>query len=337
MIQHQIFLCKPDFLKIAKRKKTEGRVKVSEKERKGFLWRLTSSRETGKAEHLEKLQGEKPEQLGKAKKAYASMNQLDEQLRYKSRNIFLSAPGGYGKTHILTNALRPVLEDRYGETEMWVTATTGIAAIDIEGYTIHSQSSLQRGYGAAISLIEDMKLVQKNRWLKVKVIVIDEISMMGAPFLNLLDEVGRIIRKSKLPFGGVRLIVVGDFGQLPPIGELVRIKGSEAAGVKYKRQPIQYAFEAEAWKASKFLCYRPIHCWRYDINSRIGIFLQSLRLASTVTMEIYTELKDLLRKNEPKLETSSILCSKKAAAAEYSVARLKALEGEEETYFGKGD
>ena len=140
-----------------------------------------------------------------------------ESMHVCRRNILLSAPTGYGKTHVIGNVLRAALEKEYGKDGVWVTVSTGLAALALEGVTFQSAAGLKRGNKKAQELVNEMKADVKKRWRLVRAIIIEELSMLGADFMDLLDEVGRIMKKSKAAFGGVVVLLVDDLAQLAPV------------------------------------------------------------------------------------------------------------------------
>lgn len=156
------------------------------------------------------------------------------------RNVFLTGEPGSGKTHTI-NQYIPYLKQL--KINVAITASTGIAATHINGMTIHSWS----GIGIKKKLTDtDIRKVRKYRGKKIDktaVLVIDEISMLDASVLNLVDMVCRVIKGSELPFGGMQVIFVGDFFQLPPVR-----REDEA--------PYKFAFESRAWQtANPAVCY----------------------------------------------------------------------------------
>lgn len=82
----------------------------------------------------------------------------------RGNNILLSAPAGFGKSHVITNVLRPALEKQYGKKLVWITASTGLAALALEGATIHSAAGVKRGNGLARDIVNEMKLGVRERW-----------------------------------------------------------------------------------------------------------------------------------------------------------------------------
>ena len=148
------------------------------------------------------------------------------------KNIFLTGPGGSGKSYLI-HKLRDELQD---SLQFSVTSTTGVSSYLIKGQTIHRFSGI--GILSHNYIIKDViKKMKKNkaipRILECDVLVIDEISMLGKKYVNVLNETFKIIRKNQKPFGGICLIVTGDFYQLPPIND-------------------DYAFESESWLEAEF-------------------------------------------------------------------------------------
>jgi len=121
--------------------------------------------------------------------------------------------------------LRSVVEDlkrRYGHDHVAVCAPTGVAAVNVGGQTLHSLA------GAGVpTVVKDFQKcrghVPAKKWLKLQALVIDEIGMVAANYLDWLDSVVRSIRKNpNAPFGGIQLIFCGDFAQLPPLRRAAR-------------------------------------------------------------------------------------------------------------------
>jgi len=144
------------------------------------------------------------------------------------QNLFITGEAGTGKSFML-NYIIQELKDL--QKVVAVTATTGLAAAALGGGTIHAFA----GVGLAKDPVKNIigKVMGTSgtvkRWRDTQVLIIDEISMMDAALFSLLDEVGRTARKFDKPFGGLQLILCGDFLQLPPV---------ETSG---------FAFEAKVW------------------------------------------------------------------------------------------
>lgn len=138
-----------------------------------------------------------------------------------NRHILLVGPAGAGKS-VNIRLLRKYAHSKgLKEEEFVVVSTTGVSAINIEGQVFHSffgigcmrdnhQKLMER-------LLRNEKL--KSRIKKVKVLVIDEISMMGSTPFIFVDKLCKFVRQNSTPFGGIQLILTGDFLQLPPVEE----------------------------------------------------------------------------------------------------------------------
>ena len=101
----------------------------------------------------------------------------------------------------------------------YFTASTGLAAVNISGQTLHSFAGVGLGEGDPRDLLQRVQVQQhaRRRWESCKTLVIDEISMIDRGLFDKLEYIARTIRKNPLPFGGIQLILTGDFLQLPPV------------------------------------------------------------------------------------------------------------------------
>ena len=156
-------------------------------------------------------------------------------------NVFLTGEPGAGKTHTINEYLRYL---RARKIEVAVTASTGIAATHVGGMTIHSWSGA--GIRPQLSKYEVEEIAGREyiakRIMRAKVLIIDEVSMLGAYMLDMVDSVIKAVKRNELPFGGLQIIFVGDFFQLPPVSR--------------EREKISFAYESPAWEAAK-----PVACY----------------------------------------------------------------------------
>lgn len=157
-------------------------------------------------------------------------------------SVFLTGEPGSGKTHTINQYVAYLRE--YG-IEPAITASTGIAATHIGGMTIHAWS----GIGIKKYLAEeDLDQLSTNERLvrrisQTAVLIIDEISMLSAETLSMVDAVTRSIRRNEEPFGGMQVVFVGDFFQLPPVSRA----GDAVAS---------FAFKSPVWtEARTIVCY----------------------------------------------------------------------------------
>lgn len=169
-------------------------------------------------------------------------------------NVFLTGEPGSGKTHTIN---RYVAYLRERDIEPAITASTGIAATHIGGMTIHSWS----GTGIKTKLdkydldkIASTEYIAK-RVLRAQVLIIDEVSMLLSETLSMIDAVCREIKRSPDPFGGLQIILVGDFFQLPPIVKN-EIKEDNAQSTLLEESLTRFAYDSPVWKrANPIVCY----------------------------------------------------------------------------------
>lgn len=176
-------------------------------------------------------------------------------------NVFLTGEPGSGKTHTVNSYVAYLREHNI---EPAITASTGIAATHIHGMTIHSWSGI--GIKERLSDYDLDKIASNERVAKrimhTGVLIIDEVSMLSASTFSMVDAVCRTIRRSTKPFGGLQVVLVGDFFQLPPVvkrnfaaeedvptDELV-FEGDD------KPPATQFAYNAAAWRTlNPIVCY----------------------------------------------------------------------------------
>lgn len=164
----------------------------------------------------------------------------------QGESLFFTGSAGTGKSVLLKKTIK-ALQEKYRSEEIAVTASTGLAAHHVGGTTVHSFSGIGLGNGTVLQLVKTVRRNRKavHRWKYTKVLIIDEVSMIDGRLLDKLDHVAREIRKTfHLPFGGIQLVLTGDFFQLPPVS---KIQYSED-GTEVK-DDAHFAFESEAWKS----------------------------------------------------------------------------------------
>jgi ATP-dependent DNA helicase PIF1 len=163
-------------------------------------------------------------------------------MQESGENLFLTGEAGTGKSTLL-KYFRQITEKN-----IVVLAPTGVAALNVDGQTIHSFCS----FGPDITLSKVKKLgptTSKFQLLqKLNIIVVDEISMVRADLLDCLDKFLRLNGPMpNLPFGGLQMVFIGDLYQLPPVEN----KG-EGGGGLFKEYQSQYFFDSHVFKGSKF-------------------------------------------------------------------------------------
>lgn len=171
-------------------------------------------------------------------------NILIKTFKSNESNIFLTGPAGSGKSYIVKDFIKWFRNiETYGDLE--VLAPTAIAALNIGGKTL---ASFFKTF--IFNNVDEINLKNYKKgtiaWSfisKISVIVVDEISMVSDDYLTLMDLILKTVHKNHKPFGGVRMIFIGDFLQLPPIDKKEYWDKSEV--VK------KWAFKAPVWKEAK--------------------------------------------------------------------------------------
>ena len=158
------------------------------------------------------------------------------ELFRKGSNMFLTGPGGTGKTHLIHEFVKHA---KVAGKNIQVCALTGCAALLLQcgASTIHSWSGIRLAKGESSQVIAS---VMKNRravknWKSIDILIIDEVSMMSHKIFDVLEYCGRYIRGSGKSFGGIQIVFSGDFFQLGPISEL----NSPESG--------EFCFESPKW------------------------------------------------------------------------------------------
>lgn len=190
-------------------------------------------------------------------------------------NVFLTGEPGSGKTYVINKYIAWL---EACKVKVAVTASTGIAATHIGGMTIHSWS----GVGARETLtaydLEHISTQKKviDKIKKTHVLIIDEISMLNAQMLDMVNIICKKVRGSEEPFGGLQVVFVGDFFQLPPITRM--------------GESLRYGFESRAWEEAKpLVCYLSEQFRQED--EQLLSLLQSIR-RNQIEDDHYTLLQE---------------------------------------------
>jgi ATP-dependent DNA helicase PIF1 len=138
----------------------------------------------------------------------------------EGNSFFFTGAAGTGKSYALREIIR-IMKAFYSAEELQIVAPTGMAALALGGCTIHSFAGIGLGAEDAEYLVDKIKKNRKSlqRWRSVRVLIIDEVSMLSGELLDKLEYIANNVRpRSELPFGGIQIVLCGDFFQLPPIG-----------------------------------------------------------------------------------------------------------------------
>lgn len=206
------------------------------------------------------------------------MKQVDALKILKAgKNVYLTGPAGSGKTYIVKEYISYLTA--HG-VNVALTASTGIAATHIGGTTIHSWSGM--GIKDSLSEMHIDSLTEKEylwkRYQKTEVLIIDEVSMMSASMFDSLDRLCCAMRRNNNPFGGMQIILSGDFFQLPPIAR----QGEQA----------DFIYNSRAWRESDIrICYLSEQ-HRQENDDALGSILAEMRSG-----EVSEETGELLRQH----------------------------------------
>lgn len=178
--------------------------------------------------------------------AYLNTLETLERVFTKRENVLMHGPGGTGKSFTI-NAIHKVAKQR--GIQCAVTSTTGISALGLpEGRTIHSfsglkkasmtldklRANLQRGRGVSIGVMQD--------WRRTELLIVDEISMLGASFLEKLHLVASVLRGNAAFMGGLQVVFSGDFLQLPPVLDQYVFTSPVFARARFHRVNFEVSF-----------------------------------------------------------------------------------------------
>lgn len=165
--------------------------------------------------------------------------QLAYDLALNGKSIFVSGAAGCGKSYVIEQIVRALSKK---QSRYQICAPTGVAAVNVRGKTLHRYFGL-KPWIKSIEQYLSAPRRKEHDVVRLDVLIIDEISMVSAEMFDLLDAICRLERGRKSaklsakPFGGLQLLIFGDFYQLPPVI------------TDFKTTTKVYAFESTAWKA----------------------------------------------------------------------------------------
>lgn len=179
----------------------------------------------------------------------------------EGRNVFVTGGAGSGKSYLLN-----FLKRNYAYLGLEVTASTGIAAVNIGGITIHSWAGIGLANLPIDQIVRNVlspKLSRIRRRIKrARALAIDEISMISAELFEIIDQVLQAVRANSKPMGGLQILLFGDFLQLPPISRTGKFN---------------FCFNSAVWKALNFQTFILEKIFRQS-DKRLVKILNNLRL-----------------------------------------------------------
>jgi ATP-dependent DNA helicase PIF1 len=235
------------------------------------------------------------------------------------KNVFLTGPGGTGKSHLLK-----IFIERYNkinilsdsEKELYVTSTTGISSLLINGKTLHSYAGIGLGNKSYDFYIDKIKknYKLKNRWRNTKILIIDEISMLEPELFEKLEIIARKVRNNEKKFGGIQLVISGDFLQLPPVNSN------------------KLCFESNIWSDMIDKTFYFQENLRQD-NKEFQDILNKIRLGN-VDEDVKNCLTSCINRNKTNLLIEpTILYSKRHMVKEYNSDKLKLLSSNDKQIY----
>lgn len=181
-------------------------------------------------------------------------------------NVFYTGSAGTGKS-VLLRELVSQLQRKFGASAIAVTASTGLAAVNIGGQTINRFAGIGLGRGTVDEMFSKAKKSRvTEKWRRTKVLILDEVSMIDATLFSKLNHLAKKIMKSNKPFGGIQVVLTGDFFQLPPVAE--------------KGQASSFCFQAECWKEVVHKTVLLHKVFRQQGDTELIDMLNCLRLGS---------------------------------------------------------
>ncbi len=228
-------------------------------------------------------------------------------------NVCITGAAGTGKSFLLK-----LIKDHF--PHIHITASTGVAAVNVGGVTIYSWAGIGKG---ALPPAEIVKFIYSGPGTKIrrqirkaKLLAIDEISMISASVLNLLDQVFQEVRQNDLPFGGIQMVLIGDFFQLPPVSQ----DGN-----------VDFCFLSDAWQNGDFKMFELTEVFRQSD-------LQFIQLLNNIRHAALNEEDILLLQHRQAVDLAddiapTMLATHNYQADKINIEELNKITGEEEVTF----
>lgn len=229
-------------------------------------------------------------------------------------NIYLTGSPGSGKTHTINEYIGWL---RTSGIDPSITAATGIAATHVGGMTLHSWSGI--GIAESLSRSDIDRIASKEhiakRISRAKVLIIEEVSMLAASTFEMVDQICREVRRTEQPFGGLTVVLVGDFFQLPPVS---------------RNRDVVFAYASPLWRQlNPIICYLTEQ-YRQDDQDFLNV-LSAIRSGDVDTLQYETLLSRKVESSEHPPEAPR-LYSHNADVDQLNAKELEQLPGRKEQY-----
>lgn len=249
----------------------------------------------------------------------------------RGENVFYTGSAGTGKSTLLKRII-DMTRSKFGSENVHVTATTGLAACALGGATLHMTFNLPAidessftpvARKQLIDIVSEKRIVQ-NRIRNMKVLIIDEVSMLGPRLLEVIDELCRKVRACDMPLGGIQCICTGDFFQLPPViinrpinnnnMMLVDDNASQGSGGSFiSHHSSSQQQQAQTQRAQQQLVQQQRYCFESSVWPRLFPPQQCFELRKIYRQQEdtpFASVLDEVRLGHPSMSTLSMLNSR---------------------------
>lgn len=222
---------------------------------------------------------------------------LTEAIFENKDNVYISGIAGSGKSYLLKQLYDEAIKRKINSV---LTSTTGVSAFNVGGCTIHSWTGIilpsqipkdiQEFISRIVTKIKFKRYLLK-KWQNIRTLFIDEVSMLGANYIDVIDNVARRVRGIDSPFGGIQVVASGDFLQLPPVGDF-------------------FCFESPCWEELHFKNYVLTKAYRFT-EQKWNDILQRARIGKLTSSDISYLKKCINKINESDIKPTVIYSLKK--------------------------
>jgi ATP-dependent DNA helicase PIF1 len=229
------------------------------------------------------------------------------------KNVFVTGSAGTGKSYLIDHITRQLTSNYQ------ILASTGVAAINVGGLTIHKFFALRIETRTLKDYLKYCLKKSTVNWKSLKVLIIDEISMISPYLFKLVDQICRFHKQNEIAFGGIQVVLVGDFFQLSPIPD------------KLENSSETFIFETKTWTELQLEIYQLNIVMRQDDEAFIKI-LNKIRVGK-IDQDVLQFINEC--QSRPLSESTLQLFAKNVYKNEANQTRLSSLTGESRTYYAR--